>query len=431
MELLFLGFYLGVMCVVLLYNFQWYLNTKEKSYLYYVLMHSSLVLMYLNTSEILITSLPITGILALIFSLFFIKEFLNLNKYYKQIDRFTKNFAIVFFVFLILLYLTNTLYILSHIPLFLIFIPFLFIAYSVYRKGYYIAKYFLIGWGLYLFCLLIAYINKSFDIVLFEKNVIPQIGNLIETLILSFALSVKTKQLIKEKKEQEQMLIHQSRLASMGEMLANISHQWRQPLNRIASFIMNMQIHIMDNYKDEKYLNKKLEESQLQLEYMSSTIDDFTEFYKKDKTKEKFFISEAIQNAYTIIESSLQSNNIQLEIIVNDDFEINSYKKELSQVILNLIQNAKDALLLNKIQDPKITISIQDNKIFIQDNANGIPKDIINNIFEPYFTTKAKYKGTGLGLYMSKIIIEKNMQSHISVKNNNNGALFTIDFPLE
>ena len=428
MDQLFLGFYFGVMTSILLYNFQWYMNTKEKSYLYYVLMHFCLVLMYLDTSDIFITSLPITGILALIFSLFFIKEFLNLNLYYKRLDRFVKKFAISFLLILTLLYLSDTLFILSKIPMFLIFVPFLFIAYKVYKKGFYIAKYFLIAWSLYIFCLFLAYINKSYDYIFFAKNVIPQTGILIETLILSFALSVKTKQLIEDKKEQEQMLIHQSRLASMGEMLANISHQWRQPLNRIASFIMNMQIYIMDNYKEEKFLNKKLEESQFQLEYMSSTIDDFTEFYKKDKQKETFFISEAVQNSYTIIESSLNTNNITLEITITNDFEINSYKKELSQVLLNILQNAKDALLINQIQNPKIAITINDHKIFIQDNAKGISPDILSNIFDPYFTTKEKHKGTGLGLYMSKIIIEKNMKAKISAENKNDGALFIMDF---
>jgi len=428
MNEIFLGFYYGVMTSILLYNFQWYMNSKEKSYLYYVLMHFSLVLMYLNSSDIFTTSLPIAGILALIFSLFFIKEFLNLNIYYKHIDRFIKKFAIGFFIFFILLYISDTLFILSKIPFFLIFVPFLIIAYKVYKKGYDPAKYFLIAWGVYIFCLFLAYINKSYDYMFFAKNVIPQVGNLFETLILSFALSVKTKQLITEKKEQEQMLIHQSRLASMGEMLANISHQWRQPLNRIASFIMNMQLHIMDNYEDEKYLNKKLVESQHQLEYMSSTIDDFTEFYKKDKQKEEFFVSGAVENSYTIIDSSLRTNNIDLEIKVINDFKINSYKKELSQVLLNLIQNAKDALLINQIKNPKIIITIDQNKIFIQDNAKGIHSDIINKIFDPYFTTKEKHKGTGLGLYMSKVIIEKNMKAKITVENQNDGAFFIIDF---
>jgi len=428
MENLFLGFYFGVMASVLLYNFQWYLNTKEKSYLYYVLMHISLVFMYLHTSAIFETSILITGVLALVLSLYFIKEFLNINSYYKHLDQFIVKFCIGFFLFFLFIYLSDNLSILVKIPFFLLFVPFLFIAYSVYKKGLDVAKYFLLAWGLYIFCLGFAYVNKNYLLFEVPRNFIPQMGNLIETLILSFALSQKTRQLIKEKKEQEQMMIHQSRLASMGEMLANISHQWRQPLNRIASFIMNMQMHIMDHHQNDKYLPKKLEESQDQLEYMSNTIDDFTNFYKKDKEKEEFFVSLPIDDSCKIIESSLSSNNIQLEVEIVDDFKINSYKKELSQVLLNLIQNAKDALLVNDIKNPSIKVSILDEQILIQDNAKGIPSNIIDNIFEPYFTTKEKHKGTGLGLYMSKIIIEKNMQAKLSVKNENDGALFIIDF---
>jgi len=124
----------------------------------------------------------------------------------------------------------------------------------------------------------------------------------------------------------------------------------------------------------------------------------------------------------------LTTNNIDLEINVINDFKINSYKKELSQVLLNLIQNAKDALLINQVKNPKIVITIDQNKIFVQDNAKGISLEIINKIFDPYFTTKEKYKGTGLGLYMSKIIIEKNMKAKITVENKNDGALFIINF---
>jgi len=428
MENLFLGFYFGVMASVLLYNFQWYLNTKEKSYLYYVLMHISLVFMYLHTSAILETSILITGVSALVLSLFFIKEFLNINVHYKHLDQFIVKFCIGFFLFFLFIYLTDNLSILVKIPFFLLFVPFLFVAFLVYKKGLDVAKYFLLAWGLYILCLCFAYINKNFGIIEVSKNVIPQVGNLIETLILSFALSQKTKQLINEKKEQEQMLIHQSRLASMGEMLANISHQWRQPLNRIASFIMNMQMHIMDHYQDDKYLPKKLEESQNQLEYMSNTIDDFTNFYKKDKQKEEFLVSLPIEDSCNIIESSLISNNIQLEINIIEDFRINSFKKELSQVLLNLMQNSKDALLSDNIETPCIKLIVKNNAIFIEDNAKGIPEDIINHIFEPYFTTKENHKGTGLGLYMSKIIIEKNMHAKLTVKNEKEGALFIIDF---
>jgi len=319
-------------------------------------------------------------------------------------------------------------YIFNNIPFFLFYIPFLLIAFSKYKKGLVIAKYFLLGWGIYVAFIFIAFVLKINDVDILLRNYLIQIGNIIEAVVLSFALSLKTKMIMREQKEQEEMLIHQSRLASMGEMLVNISHQWRQPLNRIASFIMNMQIHIMENYKNEKFLLDKLEESQQQLEYMSSTIDDFSNFYKTQKTKEDFLVSESIDNAHNIIKSSLTSNNIQIEVSIINDFKILAYPKELSQVILNLLQNAKDALVVNDIKNPVIQIIIDSNKISIQDNADGIPQDIINRIFDPYFTTKENHDGTGVGLYMSKMILEKDFDAKISVVNQNNGACFIITF---
>lgn len=194
MEQIFLGFYLGVMSSILLYNFQWFINTKEKSYLYYVLMHFSLVLMYLHTSNIFITSALVTGVSALVLSFLFIKEFLNLNIYYKNTDKLFRQFAIGIFVFFFLLYITNNINLISKVPFFLLFVPFLFVAYFVYKKGLNIAKYFLVAWGLYIVCLGFAYLNKNFEFINVNKNFIPQVGNLIETLLLSFALSLKTKE---------------------------------------------------------------------------------------------------------------------------------------------------------------------------------------------------------------------------------------------
>jgi C4-dicarboxylate-specific signal transduction histidine kinase len=161
---------------------------------------------------------------------------------------------------------------------------------------------------------------------------------------------------------------------------------------------------------------------------MSNTIDDFTNFYKKDKQKEHFLISQVINNATTIIFPTLKSNKVDLNIIINKDFELNSYPKELAQVLLNLLQNSKDAIFLNNIENPKIEVIVNEKEIIVKDNANGIQEDVLNKIFEPYFTTKEKHKGTGLGLYMSRMILEKNINATITGTNIEKSAVFTIVF---
>lgn len=425
---LFLGFYLGVFSIILLFNLLWYLYNKERGYLYYFFMHLSVVLLALDAYDVLNTSPVMLAISAILFSFLFAKEFLNLNRYYKNLNKIVTNIAFSIASIMFILYITDNSLIIKNIPYSFIFLGLVLLAVQVYKKGFHLAKYFIVAWGVNFVIILLSDIDRIFSIKIVHFDYLSQIGNILEAVILSFALFAKTRSLIKEKNEKEKMLIHQSRLASMGEMLANISHQWRQPLNRIASFIMNMQMHIMDNYEKEKYLLSKLEESQAQLEYMSHTIDDFTNFYTKDKQKEKFFVSSVIQNACNIISPSLKSNSIDLQIEVNNDFELNSYPKELSQVILNLLQNAKDAIFVNSIENSKIRILIENKKIVVKDNANGVSPEIIDNIFEPYFTTKEKHKGTGLGLYMSKMILERNMNAQIKAVNIDNGVEFQIEF---
>ena len=159
---------------------------------------------------------------------------------------------------------------------------------------------------------------------------------------------------------------------------------------------------------------------------MSKTIDDFRSFFRVNKDKIDFKIKESIESVISMQSALLKNNNIILNIS-GEEFEYNGLESEFQQVILNIINNAKDILVEKNITNPIINIRIEDKKIKIEDNAGGVPKDIIDRIFEPYFTTKEQGKGTGIGLYMSKMIIEDNMSAKLTVKNIKNGAQFIID----
>lgn len=172
------------------------------------------------------------------------------------------------------------------------------------------------------------------------------------------------------------------------------------------------------------------------IDYMSKTIEDFRNYYKPEKQKEEFIVQESINSAMFIIGSSLKNANIKVGISgLKEDIKIISFKNEFSQALLNIITNAKDTLVERKIKNPKITIEIIKKENFIiisiNDNANGIKKEFLNKVFEPYFTTKHKSQGTGIGLYMSKMIIENNMNGNISVENNSLGAKFIIKFGIK
>jgi signal transduction histidine kinase len=235
---------------------------------------------------------------------------------------------------------------------------------------------------------------------------------------------------ITQKLEQEQILIQQSKLASMGEMIGNIAHQWRQPLAEISAIHMNMKVRYDFEEFNKEYLNKKIKEANKLTSYMSQTISDFQNFFNPQGRRELFSINKACEDAFFIVESSLKYHNIKTTFEVLKDNEIYGFKNEYSQVILNILSNAKDIFLERKVANPYIKIEIKDGDKFvivkISDNGGGIEEGILNKIFEPYFTTRHKTQGTGIGLYMSKNIIERNMKGFINVRNEKYGSCFTI-----
>ena len=261
-----------------------------------------------------------------------------------------------------------------------------------------------------------------------NDTALNELKNMINDVIENLESRIKNE--IDQRLAQEQILIQQSKLAAMGEMIGNIAHQWRQPLAQISAIHMNMKVTYDFDKFDEAYLNEKIKEANKLTAYMSQTINDFQNFFKPQGDKEIFSIEKACRDAYHIIESSLKYHNIGIDFNVKQDTNILGYKNEFSQVILNILSNAKDILIERKIENPKIDIEVKNGDnysiIKIHDNAGGVKDDILDKIFDPYFTTRHKTQGTGIGLYMAKNIIERNMSGFINVKNIGNGALFTI-----
>jgi len=232
-------------------------------------------------------------------------------------------------------------------------------------------------------------------------------------------------------REKEQLLIQQSRQAAMGEMIGNIAHQWRQPLNTLGLTVQGLLLfYDLDEFNRE-FLEKGVGTSMELIQHMSRTIDDFRNYFRPDKEKSTFKVAEAIENTLSLIEDSFKNQHIDFEVIAKDDPAIYGYRNEFAQALLNILNNARDALTERNIDAPKVTITIgtENNKavVTVADNAGGIDKEIMGKIFDPYFTTKGPQSGTGVGLFMSKAIIEKNMGGRLVAHNTANGAEFRIE----
>ena len=251
---------------------------------------------------------------------------------------------------------------------------------------------------------------------------------------LNNTLDIRIKKEIDNRKKQEQFLIQQSKLAEMGEMISMIAHQWRQPLSALSTIIQNIHLRHSLGKLDLEYLDSQRLKSNALTEKMSTTIEDFRNFFKPNKEKQYFSIKDAINQTIFLIDDSFKSYNIKITNEISEDIVIYGFESELSQVLLNIIKNSKDAFIEKEIENPAILIKTKQVdthiKILVSDNAGGISDLILDKIFEPYFTTKDSYNGTGLGLYMSKIIIEQNMKGELKVKNIEDGVQFSIYIPI-
>lgn len=248
---------------------------------------------------------------------------------------------------------------------------------------------------------------------------------------LNASLERRVAEEVANNREKDHLLIQQSRLAAMGEMIGSIAHQWRQPINTLALLLENLRDAQAFGELDAAYLDRSVEEGQAVIRRMSVTIDDFRHFFRPDKEKTRFTVGRAVGDVLGILDPAFHHNGISVRVEGGGDALVWGYPNEFAQVLLNLLANAKEVIVEREARDGEIVIAIAvvDGavRIEVRDNAGGIAPGVIDRVFDPYFTTKEK--GSGIGLYMSKMIIEGSMGGTIRAANRERGACFTITMP--
>jgi PAS domain S-box-containing protein len=248
---------------------------------------------------------------------------------------------------------------------------------------------------------------------------------------LNITLEQRVQDEVSKNEEKQRVMFIQSRQATLGQMLANIAHQWRQPLTELNLAMFSMKKAALNNETEK--VTEFYSESKNIIKNMSETIDDFTNFFNPQKEKHPFSVSESIRESLNLLDKMLESEMITLKTSF-EELKVLGISNELTQVIINLIKNAKDAFVSNSILIREISITTKKEDEFalieVKDNAGGISKENIDSIFEPYFTTKHQSKGTGLGLFMSKMICEQGMEGHLDVTSKKGITTFSIKIPL-
>lgn len=463
------GLYYGLFIIILLYNIILYFYTRDKNYLLYITFVTVFVFYQLSLDGIGIAFIwgdypwiihhasPLGASGFAILAIVFARSFLHTYKY-KTLDKVLKTLLYLTYCILFAVFVFPYHYVIQSIGAFAIIVPVALIiaGFTALQDGYRPARFYVLGWVMFLLGCIFFSLNKFAIIGGFElMSRAMQIGSAIEMILLSWALgdrikSIRDEYLVKsnelnktlqqqvkvsllKERQKDKVIIQQSRLAALGEMIEQIAHQWRQPLNTLALINQNLYFkYKLESFNEEEF-DKAHDQINENLQYMSQTIDDFRGFYKKDPQKESYNIEDVIHSSVSISESMIKYAKINILINSKADCIVTNIRNELMQVIMNLIKNAHDALIENKTENRQISFDVfqKENKVYlcIEDNAGGISEEIIEKIFNPYFTTKAKETGTGLGLYMSKSIIQEHMKGTIEVENAKEGARFTIILP--
>ncbi|RLA58223.1 MAG: hypothetical protein DRQ78_12415 [Epsilonproteobacteria bacterium] len=433
------GIFLGVMIVMFFYNLVLYLMTAYRPYLAYILYLGSFgtwVSLHMGYGVYLFDFIPVNifryfeisiAIWFSVFIIWFITGVLELKKVmpktYKMFQAIAWGFILSWASIIVFLFLDIDGYYVY--PSLLFFSNFLVmnicivvISAILLRKGNKTALYILLAW--------IFFVSSMIIFGLSLTNVIPpydwimpyvQVTMVIETMMLSLVLGDRYRQ-------QEQFLRQQSRLASMGSMIENIAHQWRQPLSEINADLLALEMHLEEG--DKKNIKKRMQILEDKTQLMSETIDDFQNFYAKDKTKELFRLEKVVQKSIDLLEDRIAKYDIEVKVNTKEALELHGVENEYLQVLLAVLNNAIDALKKNEKEERKINIILlkegKNTLLQITNNAKKIEAKNIVKVFEPYYTTKESKEQNGIGLFMSKKIIEESFYGSIEIENVSEGV---------
>ena len=482
--------FFGAIFALILYNLFIYLFSRETAYLYYVLYTSSFLAWQLmfngfsplntfnSTASYYATSMFIPFLLA--FLLFFTRTLLDTKSYLFKLDYAIKYSGYTYIILSFgTLYFFHESFVIINALATIVFPFLLYIGFKSYQKGNKTAIFFITAQIVFLLTsTMFSLMTDSYiEYTLVSRHSLV-VGSLIELILFALALAYrirllqidkyqiinKAKRELEEKvyertqelneltqnlelrvqKELEknrlkdQQMIQQTKQAQMGELLSMIAHQWRQPLGAISAASTNLHMKLFLETFDlnskagvdeaRKYFIEKLDDIDSYVQNLTTTINDFRDFYKPNKRSVKSTLEDVVTKSLKIINGSLISDRIEIIKEYNSDEEVDLYNNEIMQVLLNIIQNAQDNIKEKDIKNPYIKIIIQSRIITICDNGGGIPEDIIDNVFDPYFSTKEEKNGTGLGLYMSKMIVEEHHNAKLHVKNTDDGACFILEF---
>ncbi|ABV68007.1 two-component sensor histidine kinase [Aliarcobacter butzleri RM4018] len=427
-QIIFYGITFGILIMTIAYTLIRYIYSKEIFYISYCFMQIfSLVYIvaYSKLYQISYFVQEFSLVLASVFAVIFAVNYYE-GKFLPKVSNYKELILNTFLLNVVILTAFYHYILFEYLPYTIIYaILFISIIFNL-KQGFKPTLIYVIGWSIFCIILFIfdfknRYIGLGyFDLVLVVFT--------LEAMLFTISIAYKYNDLKKQNKEFEKMILQQSKFVKSGEMIANITHQFRQPLNNISYILINLKKRFESEKLDKIFFDKKVNQANEQVSFLSKTIDDFKEFYLQEKEKDDFFVKDSIQNALTILNPDLQKDNINLNLKFEtfEDIKIFGVKNELSQVILSLVSNSIDAL--KNRHNPKISINVVSSSaeviIEILDNAGGIKAKNLKKIFEPYFSTKEE--GTGIGLYLSKIIIEESFGGKLQVQNIKDGAKFSI-----